>query len=148
MQGALCLEFNEISSHIMPQLLYPQPAVYATGEHILLHIQLSSQHGNADRVLDLLSNGSATTVCLIRTMTLGQLVETTCVAMGICWALETTESDQSEGTEVQGGKEGRNKEVRTKIIQCELRIPPGLLPSFKFRIARNSVSYSIMCAAC
>jgi hypothetical protein len=151
MQGALCLEFSKVSSHIMPQkqMLYPHPAVHTTGEHILLHIQLASQQENADRVLNLLSSGSATTVCLIRTMTLGQLVETTCVAMGICWA-DTKESDQSEVTDVQlGGNQERNKEVRTKVIHCELRIPPGLSPSFKFRIAKNSVSlYSTIRAMC
>jgi hypothetical protein len=137
-------------------MLYPQPAVYERGECISLHIQLASNQNNADRILDLLSIDSAATVCLIRTTTFGQLVDAKCVAMGLCWSSPENNSHppgqnenlQSENSNVPETSAGRNGNVRTRIVHCELRLPPDLAPSFKFRTAKTSVSDSTLLDEC
>jgi hypothetical protein len=101
-------------------------------------------------VLELLSSGSATTVCLIRTTTFGKVVETHCVAMGLCWISELvdssvpsrTEGRQSERSTSQrdSGPDELNRSFQTRIVHCEICVPSDSVPSFEFRDAKVSVS--------
>jgi hypothetical protein len=115
------------------QILHPEHTVYARGDYVSLHIQLASQQENAKYVLELLSSGSAATVCLIRTTTFGKAVETNCVAMGLCWTSEIvdssapfrTEGRQSERSASQrdSGRDERNRDFQTRIVHCEICVP-------------------------
>jgi hypothetical protein len=131
-------------------MLYPQSTVYARGECISFQIQLACRQEDAEHILDLLSKDSATTVCLIRTTTFGLLVDTKCIAMGLCWAPESmnrSHASQDERSQVdslgaQEDQEVPDTALRARMVHCELRLPSELVPSFTFRSAKNSVSSS------
>jgi hypothetical protein len=134
-------------------MLYPQPAVFAAGECISLHIQLACQQENADHILDLLCSDYAVTVCLTRAMSFAHLDDTKCVAMGLCWTSESdnnvaTSREETRSTEsALGGEtwegEGHRNNLRCRVVHCELRLPSDIMPSFKFRDVESSVSSSV-----
>ncbi len=126
------------SARLRLQMVLAPPLIYARGTFIQLSLTITSlsnfvseqETAATSQVLDLVSQQDAINLCLIRSSVIGTVHwAIKCVSMGLCWPSEESGSGANRGP----------SRLNSRTVNCEIELPPDLVPSFDFRSMSVSV---------